>query len=434
MTESIWDRTMKHLFCISCFYLLFIVYSLSAWFPRGSAFQQRERRLRQNRNIYKTIDDEVCICALVTHFNPTGSIRRLNNFHVFSERIREQGVYLVTVELYKDNPLLNPEEDSDMYTSIKLDEYTSKYPLWQKERLLNVGLELLDSPEAPVSCKNVAWIDGEILFKNDHWVEGTCRALESNYTVVQPYSRIVLPPKWESNRILRRARYSRKRLEYTLVTQEPFGFVDRGNLEKKYTGYAWVANRKKLTEVNYYDRGIVGGGDSFFLSALLNDYSLEDANTSIITSALKVPKLVDHYKKWATKVYTTFESRIGFPDFQDASPIVHLWHGSIKNRQYGKRWMILSENDYDPATDVVVDEAGFLTWSGETKLNATNKLALVASVKDYFEGRLEEEKGEKLLTKTRRRKRRRKRLSFNVLPSIMTKTSSKTKKSNKELS
>lgn len=348
-----------------------------------------------SRQILHTDDDEVCICALATHFNPTLSARRHKNFHLFAQKLRQQGVYLITVELYADSPLLNGSEVSDFYRSIQLDNYTAKYPLWQKERLLNVGLELLDSPEMPVSCKNVAWIDGEILFKNDKWVESTCEALESNFTAVQPYEYASKPPRRQCDALIQRAEKKRGKISFPSVKNKAFDFEDRGEKPKELTGYAWVANKKKLSQIKFYDRGVIGGGDSFFLSAVQNDYSSEDFNTTVISAgALKVPKLIDHYKKWAENVYTVFENKIGFPVKSASSPVLHLWHGDATNRRYASRWEILQEHDFNPETDVVETEQGFLSWSESLK-NDEKRGKLINSVHRYFEMRLEDETDKK---------------------------------------
>ncbi|MGA2775018.1 MAG: hypothetical protein ABSE81_03020 [Candidatus Omnitrophota bacterium] len=47
--------------------------------------------------------------------------------------------------------------------------------MWQS---LNIGLKHL-----PPECDKLTWLDCDIIFKNDHWIEGTSAALEK-YIVV----------------------------------------------------------------------------------------------------------------------------------------------------------------------------------------------------------------------------------------------------------
>ena len=46
-------------------------------------------------------------------------------------------------------------------------------PLWQKERLLTIGIRAL-----PRACELVAWLDGDIVFERGDWVDDARAALE----------------------------------------------------------------------------------------------------------------------------------------------------------------------------------------------------------------------------------------------------------------
>jgi hypothetical protein len=96
--------------------------------------------------------------GITCYFNPAGYRRRLANYRLFRERLI---VPLVTVERGRD-------------------------VLWQKERLLNIALNVL-----PDSCRKVVWLDCDIIFQGDDWPRRTSLLLE-RFKMVQPFSHVYL--------------------------------------------------------------------------------------------------------------------------------------------------------------------------------------------------------------------------------------------------
>ena len=117
--------------------------------------------------------------GITTYFNPAGYLNKLEHLRLFSERVRKQGLKLLIVELaFGDAPYALEESLADRIIRLR-----SNSILWQKERLLNIAIEQL-----PGICDKVAWIDADILFENDDWVEETTQLLQE-YVVVQPYDK-----------------------------------------------------------------------------------------------------------------------------------------------------------------------------------------------------------------------------------------------------
>ena len=100
------------------------------------------------------------VCGVVALFNPAGYLSRPANFAAFRERSQRQGLWLLAVELALEEAafVLEPGRDCDALVRVR---GSSRHVLWQKERLLQVGLELL-----PARCEHVVWPDGEVLFVN----------------------------------------------------------------------------------------------------------------------------------------------------------------------------------------------------------------------------------------------------------------------------
>ena len=95
--------------------------------------------------------------GVITHFNPVGYRGKIENLRRCVERARAQGLRVMVVELaFDDDPFQVPEELCE-----HVERRRTHTVLWQKERLLNIGLSQL-----PASCDKVAWIDGDVLFES----------------------------------------------------------------------------------------------------------------------------------------------------------------------------------------------------------------------------------------------------------------------------
>src|SRR5262245_37653897 len=102
--------------------------------------------------------------GITAFFNPTGAPALLTNLQTFSSRVRRQGLRLLIVELaFDDAPYVVPDALADRIVRVRSDTV-----LWQKERLLNLGVQAL-----PPDASTIAWLDGDVLFENDDWVRET---------------------------------------------------------------------------------------------------------------------------------------------------------------------------------------------------------------------------------------------------------------------
>ncbi len=107
--------------------------------------------------------------------NPAGYKNKIKNYRLFRQSSKKQGLNLLTVELaFGKAPFELKKEDAEILIQLKTDQI-----LWQKERLLNIGIKNL-----PSDCDKFAWIDADIFFLNDKWIEQTCDLLEK-YAIVQ---------------------------------------------------------------------------------------------------------------------------------------------------------------------------------------------------------------------------------------------------------
>ena len=257
---------------------------------------------------------------------------------------KRQGLKLLCVELaFEDRPFELNSEDAD-----KLVQVRSNSIMWQKERLLNIGLDHL-----PEDCDKIAWLDSDIIFENENWVQETCELLEK-YIVVRPFSFFVaLPENYESFDIFNfeRGTENGQFLPGFSYTAKNIGF---GVVSSKICkpGIAWAAKRELIDSVKFFDKAILGGGDDVMACAFLNKNSR--CNIGDIPSKLK-----ESCKNWETKFLQLWG---GAKVFYTNGIVLHLWHGEYKNRSYQTRYDCAIEYDFDPDFDLAINKYGCFEW------------------------------------------------------------------------
>lgn len=123
--------------------------------------------------------------GITTFYNPAGYTNKMTHLRRFAHGVRAQGLRLMVVELaFGDAPFEVPAGLSD-----RLVRRRAESVLWQKERLLNIGLR-----DLPTACDKVCWLDADLIFENDDWASETSRLLDS-YVVVQPFESACWLPK-----------------------------------------------------------------------------------------------------------------------------------------------------------------------------------------------------------------------------------------------
>jgi hypothetical protein len=300
--------------------------------------------------------------AITCYFNPIGYRRRLENYRIFRERLI---VPLVTVELSQDDDYHLRPGDAEILIQIKSPDL-----FWQKERLLNKGLQ-----SVPRDCDIVAWLDCDAVFESDDWPERTRKLLE-NYQIVAPFKQMYelpkhgLPEDTDSKRVVG---YS---LPYALANGMAPPEVLRGNMRVKdriTSGLAAVARKSTLAKHGLYDACIMGSGNRAIACAALGRF--DDA----IHYLQMNPNWARHYLAWARPFFDTVGGRFAYLD----EIAFHLWHGELETRQYAERHAILKEFGFDPGKDIATDENGCWRWNQA-------KGDVRESILRYFQSRCED--------------------------------------------
>ena len=299
--------------------------------------------------------------CLTTLFNPANYKSLVNNHSVFSNAITKQGCNLLTLELAFG-------EDKHHLEGKNIVHMRGKDVMWQKERLINHGTTLL-----PNDCTAYAWIDADVLFADDNWIE-KAEALLKKHEIIQLFQRVFYLPQghkcyngeqccefysitWQANKY-------RNWLERRSEKDIPFGAP----------GFAWAAKRGIIEDCGIYDKDIIGSGDCLLVDCLLGSWKLHGFNRKFNE------RTKESIGKWCESINKKKIS-VGYLPVD----VFHLWHGDLRNRLYMRRHQTLLTHDFDPEKDIVLNN-GVWEW-------ATDKKEMHEEVKNYFYQRKEDEGG-----------------------------------------
>jgi len=315
------------------------------------------------------------IWVVTPYFNPAGYNRRLDNFRAFRRHLRAP---LLVVELAREGRHQLKEDDADIV--IKL---TGEDRMWQKERMINIGVA-----ELPRHVEFVAWADCDIIFENENWADEAARRLARNGGLLQPFETVaympnsidpasVTPRQCEETRPLGTATSSAAAARTSLFDEnEARSMASQGAYEISGNcyGMAWAARRSEFERCGLFDGAVIGGGDSVKTFAALRKFD------HFIKTRPCSPGLVTYAENWIRRAEAA-----GLLQYLDNLPhhVFHLWHGEVADRNYRGRRRVLVDHDFDPTVDIELAENGTWRWThpqGE----------LAREVGDYFFARKED--------------------------------------------
>jgi hypothetical protein len=301
--------------------------------------------------------------AITCYFNPVGYQRRLANYHTFRRRLT---VPLVTVELSTGAGFHLSTGDADVLIQLR-----SPHVLWHKERLLNIALGAV-----PRDCHHVAWLDCDIVFERSDWAQRT-RDLLEQFALVQPYAQVYEACRHAGPNEVDPAHSDRMghSLAYGLaVGAAGLDILDQNMRLKGWnSGLAWAGRREVLADHGFYDACILGSGNRAMVCAAVGQF--EHAVRYLQMNA----RWTAHYLAWARPHFDTVRGSIGVAEGR----LFHLWHGDLKARKYAERHHGLKEYDFNPVTDIALDDNGCWRWNSD-------KRQLHQYVEDYFAARKED--------------------------------------------
>lgn len=303
--------------------------------------------------------------GITAYFNPAGYRSRLSTYLTFRKNLQ---IPLVAVELSFNRQFELRDDDAEIVVRL-----IGKDVLWQKERLLNLGLRAL-----PRECDAVAWLDCDVVFANEAWPQLAYAAL-TQFPIVQLFSErcnlargaIHNEAGWSPVDIVAPG------VGHTIAIGrlQPDDLRVAGNFTtgRPTTGLAWAARRPLLERHRLYDASVMGGGDRAIVCAAIGRFD------SWIDAVAANDRQRQHYLAWGEPFLAEVGGKLGYVDGR----IFHLWHGDASDRRYSQRHRELGQFDFDPSKDISIDANGCWQWS-------SNKPAMHRFVRDYFLARKED--------------------------------------------
>jgi hypothetical protein len=304
--------------------------------------------------------------GITTFFNPAGYLNKIRHLEIFCEGARSQGLKLLVVEAaYNDEPFAVGDKAAEIVIRVRPRDI-----LWQKERLLNVGLDHL-----PPTCDKVAWLDADILLENAGWARETSKLLEE-YAVVQPFDVAwSLPPgRYDPPADFSGGGFAE--IAHGLAFLHAQAEWPPNELGR--SGLAWAARRSLLAKHGFYDRMVIGGGDTVLCWGMYDQRFRRPIGE--LSGRFCSPAQIADVARWKASFHADVQGSITFL----SGRVFHLWHGARKDRRLTERQLVLKEANFDPRGDIAIDGQGCWQWSSE-------KPELHKKVKEYFHSRNEGE-------------------------------------------
>lgn len=287
------------------------------------------------------------IGTVVCYFNPCHYENHRRNLKEFLANYRGPDLHLI--ELSFDGQF-----ETDAQIKIKGNQ---RNLLWQKERLLNIAIESL-----PTKYDKVAWLDGDVIITNPLWHETAEYMLENGFKVLQPFSWVsCLDHKFEIERRYCNVSYAFNSPNFAIP-----------KMMFPAPGFAWVARRDALPKKGLMEFHITGNADIMMVNSWMGNFSPEAYPINKAWHLYFLQESVQYYK--------LVRGKIGYVPGE----LIHMFHGTWNDRKYNQRAQYLAAYNYDPETDIALDEEnGLLKWTG-------NKPELEKVVANYFYERKED--------------------------------------------
>lgn len=293
-------------------------------------------------------------------FNPMRWKSRIKLYNEFEQHMLDSGVKLTTVEVAlgeRPYELHNPHVNH-----VKTRAHTI---LWNKECALNLGTASItrNFPD----WKYVAMVDADVTFRNKAWASETVHALQQ-YQIIQPWSKCLdLGPGGE-------LLYVWNSFCKQVHQSKPMSVTANPNYTYAHSGYAWAYRRQALEWLGgLIETAALGAADHHMAWGLVGhaDWTIPKA----ASPGYHAPIL-----QWQKRATIHINQNIGYLHHSD---IEHTWHGDKDRRGYKTRWSIITENNFDPATDTMKNIWGMLELAG-------NKPKLRLELDKYFRSRAED--------------------------------------------
>ncbi len=306
--------------------------------------------------------------AIAVISNPTRFKSRVRLFRQFAEEMHRDGVKLLVVELaYGNRHFEVTEVGNPMHLQLR-----TEAELWHKENMINLGVAHLNKI-AP-HWKYLAFIDADISFIKSHtfderkdWVKETVHQLQHHQIVQMFHTALDLGPTGECF-----GKYDSFAWAYVEGKLKPDSF----RYTSFHPGYAWAMRRSAFEATEgLIQTAILGAGDRHMAYAWIGQ--VQESVQQGTTPEYGIPLYV-----FQERAERYIQRDLGYVK----GTIIHHFHGKKKDRRYHDRWKVLTENKFNPYTDLRRNCEGVL----ELVVMNHRQIKLRDDIRKYFRGRSED--------------------------------------------
>jgi hypothetical protein len=287
------------------------------------------------------------MAILLNFFNPCNSKRILMNFLYTFNQLKSKGYPVYAIELTFNNQRPSISFDNVIYVS-------SNSYMFHKEKLYRI-LE----KSVPNKYKKLLFMDADIYYREQDWYTIISSSLDK-HECVQPYEKV---------------HYLDLSYKYIYKTAWSCLKNEKKVHESTYSvGFAWAMQRSYYNSSGFYDYCIIGNSD--LLSSVHFNGKMLDNSVGIVTRLHKI--------KYAEYLKTPKPKGIDYCRLT----LYHMYHGSLKNRNYWERNFIFGSIDDNIHNLIMVNTDGVFEWKTQDLVDHWNPVIL-----KYFKDRDDDDIG-----------------------------------------
>jgi hypothetical protein len=300
------------------------------------------------------------LAVVACTFNPAGFKRPIDNLAVWLSWLWGLRVPLYMAEMaFGDQSFILP---SGHRRVAQVRGCRSKNVLFQKEPLWNIAEKLV-----PSRFTKILFLDADVILRARRWSELLSSQLDGT-KIVQPFSRCFWTAP-DGREILAKPSWG-----YAWSNRYPYP-----DSTAFHPGFGYAVDRSFFSDCGGFPlSGIFGGGDVVTGLAAMNRHH-PGGHSRLWDHIRWLPRDIE----WADRVARWSEGRLGAL----TSDAVHLWHGSVQNRQHQKKHVVAAQLGHDPELDVRLGANGLAEWTPHA---ISTKPTLISYIGDYFPSRQED--------------------------------------------
>lgn len=276
-------------------------------------------------------------CVIIGFFNPVNYNSSIYNANIVINKLLDSKIpVFITELLYKNQVSKLKYKTQTVYADTII---------FSKENLWNLTEKII-----PNKYTKLIFLDADINFTDLNWLD-SCSNLLDKYDIIQPMEDCIQYIHKKNDPIVEiNLRYAKKSIAYAIKNKEPF---DEIKSNKFHPGYAVGIKRDIFKKINgFFEYNIIGGGDTLFWSSF---GAMVDNESSRYRGDIVYKYL--QYKINCTSILST--NNVGYLNNNTA---LHLFHGSVKDRQYKTRHNFINPLNID---NFYYNEYGVLEASNE---------------------------------------------------------------------